>query len=259
MKPPVSTLSLSVLISALAAVSAVAADGITIDTPLSGWRNSQGEQVRYTQEVNYPAASVNTYDEQSELAVIKGRIAATVKHQEQPFKLIINGVPMPLRVDNGEFSRPYSFGSGSNSVEIRSPDGESVSRVQFYEAYAEKNQPKLRILLSWDTDGSDLDLHVLTPNGEHCYYGNRVLDSGMALDVDVTTGYGPEIIATPAPIKGTYLVYVNYYGAGNEEDLTVAEVSIITSENTPDEKKQSFIVPMRHPGELTLAHAFVYP
>jgi uncharacterized protein YfaP (DUF2135 family) len=259
MKQPVFTLSLSVLLGALAAIPVVAADGITIDTPLSGWRNAQGEQVLYTQEVSYPAVSVNTQDQQSELAVIQGRIASTVKHQEQPFKLIVNGIPMPLRVENGEFSRPYSFGSGSNNVEIRSPDGENVSRVQFYEAYVEKGQPKLRILLSWDSDGSDLDLHVLTPDGAHCYYGNRVLENGGALDVDVTTGYGPEIFATPAPAPGTYLVYVNYYGAGNEEDLTVAEVSIITHENTPDEKKQSFSVPMRHPGELTLAHSFVYP
>ncbi len=101
----------------------LAADPIIIDTPLSGWRNAQGERILYTQEVYYPAASVNTQDDQSEWASIKGRIAASVKGQDQPFKLIVNGVPMPLRVEDGTFSRPYSFGAGSNSVEVRSPDG----------------------------------------------------------------------------------------------------------------------------------------
>ena len=139
----------------------LSADPIAIDTPLSGWRNAQGERILYTQEVRYPAASVNTQDDQSELASIKGRIAASVKSQDQPFKLIVNGVPMPLRVEDGAFSRPYSFGVGSNSVEIRSPDGEAVTRTQFYEAYAEKNQPKIRIVLAWDSDGTDLDLSLI--------------------------------------------------------------------------------------------------
>ena len=235
------------------------ADPITIDTPSSGWRNAQGERILYTQEVRYPAASVNTQEDQSELASIKGRIAASVKSQDQPFKLIVNGVSMPLRVENGEFSRPYSFGTGSNSVEVRSPEGEAVARVQFYEAYAEKNQPKIRIVLAWDSDGTDLDLHVITPDGQHCYYGDRVLPNGGALDVDVTTGYGPEIFAMPAPIPGTYQIYLNYYGGGGDEDLTVARVTVITHENTPDEKQQSFSVPLRHPGELVLAQSFVYP
>ena len=75
--------------------------------------------------------------------------------------------------------------------------------MQFYAAYAEKTQPKIRIVLSWNTDNTDLDLHVLTPDGEHCFYGNRVLNNGGALDVDVTTGYGPEIFATPTPLEGT--------------------------------------------------------
>ena len=260
MKQPLSLSSLAALLGSLPLIApAAAADTIAIDTPLGGWRNSQGEKILYTQEVRYPASSVNTQDEQSALAVIQGRIASTIKQQDQPFKLIVNGIPMPLRVENGEFSRPYSFGAGSNSVEIRSPDGENVARVQFYEAYAEKNQPRLRIVLSWDSDGSDLDLHVLTPDGEHCYYGNRVLKNGGALDVDVTTGYGPEIFAIPAPVKGTYQIYVNYYGTGNDQDLTVAQLSIITDENTPDKKHQSFTVPMRHPGELVLANTFVYP
>ena len=34
----------------------LSADPIAIDTPLSGWRNAQGERILYTQEVRYPAA-----------------------------------------------------------------------------------------------------------------------------------------------------------------------------------------------------------
>jgi uncharacterized protein YfaP (DUF2135 family) len=109
------------------------------------------------------------------------------------------------------------------------------------------------VVLSWDTDGTDVDLHVVTPTGEHAWYGDRVVPSGGAIDVDVTTGFGPEIFAHPSPAPGLYHVYVNYYGAGETtDDLTVAQVAIITGESTARERLQVFRVPLRKPGELTL-------
>ena len=144
---------------------------------------------------------------------------ASAKGAKAPYTLVVNGIAMPQRIEeDGSFARPYSFAAGSNSVELRSPDGQASKRVQFYDDQGGQLRPKLRILLSWDTDNTDLDLHVVTPDGEHVYYGNRVLENGGALDVDVTTGYGPEIFASAAPQPGNYLVYVNYYGSGEGED-----------------------------------------
>ena len=232
---------------------------VTIDAPKSGWRNSAGAQEEYTQAVNYPAASVNLQPGQAETAQIRGRIAGAVKGK--PATLVVNGVAMPMEVgENGSYARPYGFGSGSNSVEVRSPDGRSRARTQCVDSYQGKTQARLRIVLSWDSAGTDLDLHVVTPDGGHAWYGNRVLKDGGALDVDVTTGYGPEIFSSAAPLKGNYHVYVNYYGSGeNTSVLTVARLSIITNEGTPREKMQSFQVPMRAAGELTLVKSFVLP
>ena len=84
-----------------------------------------------------------------------------------------------------------------------------------------------------------------------------------------TTGYGPEMIASPTPMKGQYLVYVNYYGGGYSYDdegesdagqiLTTGQITLITEEGTVNEKQESFLVPMRTPGELTLVKSFSYP
>lgn len=232
---------------------------VAIDAPRSGWRNSAGAQEDYTQAVNYPAASVNLQPGQAETAQIRGRIAGAVKGK--PATLVVNGMAMPMEVgEDGSYARPYGFGSGSNSVEVRSPDGKSRARTQFVDSYQGKTQARLRVVLSWDSAGTDLDLHVLTPDGGHAWYGNRVLKDGGALDVDVTTGYGPEIFSSAAPVKGNYHVYVNYYGSGqNTAVLTVARLSIITNEGTPREKLQSFQVPMRAAGELTLVKSFVLP
>lgn len=239
------------------AVPALAAG--SLDAPLGGWRHSSNRDELYSQTVNYPAVRVSTQAGQAKTALIRGQIDASPKHGG-PHTAIVNGVAMPLRVEeDGSFSRPYAFGSGSNGVEIRSPDGTQRLRSQFYESNPGKATAKVRVVLAWDSDGTDLDLHVITPDGQHCWYGKRVLPNGGALDVDVTSGYGPEIFSLPAAVRGAYQVYVNYYGQGNgQEDLTIASVSIVTHENTPSEKRQHFSVPMRKAGELTLVKQFVY-
>jgi uncharacterized protein YfaP (DUF2135 family) len=200
---------------------------------------------------------VNTPADQAMTARIKGEIANAAK--DKPATLVVNGVSMPLKIgEDGGFDRPYAFPAGSNSLEVISPDGQQRKRVQFYHGGGGGEVPaKLRVMLSWDSDNTDLDLHLVTPNG-------------ATQDVDVTTGYGPEIIATPTPLKGAYLVYVNYFGGGYSQDeesgdveaaqpLTTARVTIVTEEGTPNEKQESFLVPMRQPGELTLVKRFSYP
>jgi len=244
----------------LTATRTESAESIRIEAPVGGYADSSGESSRYTQDVLYPASSVNTPENQPVTALIKGRIEGAPK-ERRPHTLIVNGVAMPLPIDqNGGFSRPYAFGKGSNSVEVLSLDRSQRKRVQFYDTYSGKTQAAVRVVLSWDTDLTDLDLHVVTPDGGHCFYGDRVLANGGALDVDVTTGYGPEIFSLPSAMKGLYRLYVNYFGGRKSKDeLTLAQVAIILNENTPDEKQQIFRIPMRNPGDLTLVSSFVYP
>lgn len=261
------TLSLhpvALFLASLLPLSAIAE--IQLDTPRAGWRQGSGDGAHFMQKVNYPASSVNTAADQADTARIRGLIKGVPKVAQQPARLIVNGVSMPLKVqDDGRFDRPFVFPAGSNNVEVRSPDGQQTRRVQFYNQGSGETPAKLRVLLSWDSDNTDLDLHLVTPDGGHVWYGERALANGAALDVDVTTGYGPEMIASPTPLKGQYLVYVNYFGGGYDGegsaavDLTTAQITLISAEGTPNEKQESFLVPMRAPGELTLVKRFSYP
>jgi len=238
---------------------------IELDTPRAGWRTGSGEGAHFMQEVNYPASAVNSAPDQGDSARIRGRIAAVGK-TDGPARLVVNGLSMPLKVqEDGGFDRPFVFPAGSNNVELRSPDGRQLRRVQFYNGGSGETPARLRVVLSWDSDNTDLDLHLVTPDGGHVWYGERALVNGAALDVDVTGGYGPEMIASPTPLKGEYLVYVNYYGGGRGADgdpdqaLTTAQVTLISGEGSADEKLESFLIPMRAPGELTLVKRFSYP
>ncbi|MGG8925108.1 YfaP family protein, partial [Escherichia coli] len=76
-------------------------------------------------------------------------------------------VPQTIESDVS-FARPYIFTEGSNSVQVTSPDGQSRQKMQFYSTPGTGTiRARLRLVLSLDTDNTDLDLHVVTPDGEH--------------------------------------------------------------------------------------------
>ncbi len=70
----------------------------------------------------------------------------------------------------------------------------------------------LRVLLTWDADNTDIDLHVIDPSGEEVYYSHPRSQSGGDLSRDFTQGYGPEVFTIARPLPGTYRIRTNYYG-----------------------------------------------
>ena len=85
----------------------------------------------------------------------------------------------------------------------------------------------LRIVLSWDADETDIDLHVLEPDGEEAFYGHRRTSTGGFVSEDVTTGYGPEEYLRKTASKGVYKVLSNYF-ASHQQALTGAAVVTAT-------------------------------
>jgi hypothetical protein len=77
------------------------------------------------------------------------------------------------------------------------------------------NGRSTRVLLYWETDANDVDLHIRDARGGHSWYSHLPLESGGELYADVTTGYGPEcfeIVGTPT--AGPYRLGVHYYRQG---------------------------------------------
>jgi tetratricopeptide (TPR) repeat protein len=72
----------------------------------------------------------------------------------------------------------------------------------------------LRITLAWETDANDVDLHVVDPDGEECFYNHKTTALGLELYEDITQGLGPEVVRAGTLKKGTYHVGVNYFAAG---------------------------------------------
>ena len=77
-----------------------------------------------------------------------------------------------------------------------------------------KRRDSLRVTLAWETDANDVDLHVVDPAGEECFYAHKDNRSGLGLYQDITQGLGPEVIRTSEITRGTYHVGVRYFAAG---------------------------------------------
>jgi tetratricopeptide (TPR) repeat protein len=101
-------------------------------------------------------------------------------------------------------------------------------------------QPSVRFVLTWETDASDVDLHVRDALGQHAYYQYPSLASGGRLIADVTTGLGPEGFIITEPRGFPYLLSVDYYdrraaghGMGQVQILAHDGAGGLTFENRP--------------------------
>ena len=250
------------------AALAHADDAVTLDSPRGGWNYSGLIDHTEDTHVAYPTPPINR-GMQKHRTLIQGHIAAANAKGRRP-TLVVNGNAMVLNTDEqGRFERHYAFGGGSNSVEIKDANGKSRKRVQYYEANPNHPSPQLRIICSWDVPEAEIDLHIITPDGQHAFWAAPVLNGGGGLDVDSVDGPGPEMFTTIAPQHGAYHVFVNYWGsytaAGYDFDegkrskpVVTTEITLVYYENTPREKRESFVVPLRKIGDLTLVKSFMF-
>lgn len=238
--------------------------GAVLESPTGGWRHD-GLSGRDDEDaaVAYPYSPIDR-GVQSGRTLIRGALTEAQARgvARRVSTLIVNGNPMPLYSDeSGRFTRPYAFGPGSNSIEVRAADGTSVRRLQFVEVDNARPRAALRAILSWDDDQAEVDLHVVTPDGQHAFWARPVLQNGGGMDVDSVDGAGPEMFSITAPLRGSYQFHVNYWGnfgaAGyhfedtRQRPIITCRITLVFHENTPQEKRESFVVPLRRIGELT--------
>ena len=136
--------------------------------------------------------------------------AALEQGIEQPYPSgRFAGVDRVLREDLGLLAAAWLRAEPARRREV-------LDRLQAHGARLE-SEPSLRFVLTWETDANDVDLHVYDRRGGHAYYQQKTLPSGGELFADVTTGYGPECFAVPAPATrdaAPYRLAVHYYSRG---------------------------------------------
>ncbi|MFD2940869.1 VIT domain-containing protein [Flavobacterium notoginsengisoli] len=83
--------------------------------------------------------------------------------------------------------------------------------------YLAKMPVDIRVIMNWNQMDVDLDLHVIEPTNEECYYSHTSTKIGGRFSKDFTEGYGPEQYIIRNAVKGKYQIKTNYFG---ETELT---------------------------------------
>lgn len=95
----------------------------------------------------------------------------------------------------------------------------------------------ITIVLTWGAQPSDLDSHLVGPDGSsgrfHCYYGDENPVPFVSLDVDDTSAFGPETITVSqvsgSYIPGTYNYYIRNYSGSPGFDVSGAVVTVFAA------------------------------
>lgn len=177
------------------------ADQIMDSVTLTGCvQNEDGSAVAnasiFTDGVDYSGTSsaVSGTDGKFTVAIKKGAVATLVG------------------LANGKFTNTVSKGPYQGNTQLYEVNTEN-GQLQGCLIVSQRN-PAVSVKLTWGAAPSDIDSHLLLPNGGHIYYREEgsLTDAPWAnLDVDDTSSFGPEVVTIRKPMVGTYRYLAHNY------------------------------------------------
>jgi hypothetical protein len=114
----------------------------------------------------------------------------------------------------GEMSRLYAGVEDIILMDINRMISEhsNINSSKLDKKYLRKMPVAVRVILNWNQMDVDIDMHVMDPKKEECYYGHTSTEIGARFSKDFTRGYGPEQYLLRNAIKGKYQITSNFYG-----------------------------------------------
>ena len=200
---------------------------VTIDSPANGW------------------TALN-------LVTIKGRVLNDADINE--LKFIFNGNERFIPVRAGNYVQNVILGPGANYVKVEARNSAGMTSASI-KLTTNNERLDMKLVCSWDTDRTYIDLHITDPSGETVNWQHtRSKIGGNLLGSDIY-GYGPQIFTLPRGIPGEYIVRVKYYESGSGYP-TMARVFILLFEGTAQEQRHVFPVMIFKPGVMVTVGKF---
>jgi hypothetical protein len=190
---------------------------VTFDSRLAGSRNGVAEGEMLTGGLNTPLPMPAAPLAEAGLAV------------DSPYLAQLELAPLEPEV-RFRAAKNASGGAGKPNDNPGAGDGDGFGLARFGEGgelirgvAVKVGDPQFTLI--WNTDGVDLDLHVIEPGGKEIYWEEPKGNQGGELDVDNTKGFGPENVywmvesqgpgsekvKGPGP-PGVYRWFVVYWG-----------------------------------------------
>ena len=125
--------------------------------------------------------------------------------------------------------------------------GEIKAAIGMDPRFRQNLETDLRIVLTWDTNDTDMDIWVVEPSGEQAMYSAPLTAIGGIVSNDFTEGYGPEEYQIRAAMPGVYRIKANYYGARTATLIgpTTVQATIFTDFGRANEKRRSITLRLK--------------
>jgi hypothetical protein len=148
-----------------------------------------------------------------------------------------------VELDYLRFLRRVTTGKG-NASSTPSVSDYAKSRLATLARKVGIDRADVVVTITWNTDNTDVDLHVTEPGGEECFYGHPETHSGGKLTRDVTQGYGPEMYVLPHAPSGRYEIRAHYFAsdANRASARTKVYVTVIENWGTASERATDQVV-----------------
>ena len=105
------------------------------------------------------------------------------------------------------------------------------ARLESLSGQVSVERADLVVTMMWNTDRTDVDLHVLEPTGEECFYEHPRTRIGGQITRDVTQGFGPEMYTLVNAKQGSYKILANYFGGDTNRTRVRSKVYVTVYED----------------------------
>lgn len=147
--------------------------------------------------------------------------------------LNMNGAEQTVEIDEfGNFHEYINVYDETNTFFLRATNSFGNTGISDdLTVFQADDDRTLTISVTWDTDNTDVDLHVWDSEGNHCYYGDlyAIPNGSLVTDDD---GYGPEIFEQQPLTYGTFTIEAHLFDGYDYLNPTSAEVEITLGDST---------------------------
>ena len=131
-----------------------------------------------------------------------------------------------------------------DDLDLSSIDKESLAEINL----------DIRVVVDWNHNDTDIDLHIIDPNLEECFYSHPKTKLGGIMSPDMTQGFGPEEFVLEKAKKGDYFVKIKYYGDRYQkaDNPTFMKVTIYKYYGTKRESKEIKMIRLTNKDEFEM-------
>ena len=104
-----------------------------------------------------------------------------------------------------------------------------------------------RVVIDWNHNDTDIDLWVIDPNKEKCFYSHKKTTIGGLMSDDMTAGFGPEQFVLKNAIDGAYEIKAKYYASHQQKvsGPTFLKVTVFKNYASSNEVKTTQLIRLK--------------